>query len=253
MKSKNTSLNSEKNTNNMNQHIRINKYLSNAGLCSRREADQHIKMGLVEVNGKIITELGFKVKASDEVKYDGTRIKTKPFLYILINKPKGFIATFQGDKIDKPVQDLISTKTNPGLIPVDDMGRPMTGLLILTNDGELRKRLNKSKSTKMVYKVVLNENVTRQTINKLKTGQMVYNKLLKIKDISHIKGKPKNEVGLEVNSIGTSELVKLFSICGLRVVLIDRVIYGSLTKKDLPRGKWRNLSSKEVGFLKMMS
>ena len=142
----------------MDQNIRINKFLSNAGLCSRREADQYIKMGLVEVNGKIITELGFKVKASDEVKYDGTRIKTKPFLYILINKPKGFIATFQGDKIDKPVQDLISSKTNPGLIPVDDMGRPMTGLLILTNDGELRKRLNKSKSTKMVYKAVLNEN-----------------------------------------------------------------------------------------------
>ena len=166
MKSKNTSINSEKNTNNMNQRIRINKYLSNAGLCSRREADQYIKMGLVEVNGKIITELGFKVKASDEVKYDGTRFKTKPFLYVLINKPKGFIATFQGDKIDKPVQDLISSKTNPGLIPVDDMGRPMTGLLILTNDSELRKRLNKSKSTKMVYKAVLNENVTKRIINK---------------------------------------------------------------------------------------
>ena len=253
MKSKNTSLNSEKNTNNMDQHVRINKFLSNAGLCSRREADQYVKMGLVEVNGKIITELGFKVKASDEVKYDGIRIKKKPFMYLLINKPKGFIATFQIDKIDKSVQDLVTSKPNHGLVPVDDMGRPVTGLLILTNDGELRKRLNKSKSTKMVYKVVLNENVTRQTINKLKIGQMVYNKLLKIKDIAHINGRPKNEVGLEVNSIGTSELVKLFSICGLKVVLIDRVIYGSLTKKDLPRGKWRNLSSKEVGFLKMMS
>jgi len=253
MKSKKTYLDSEKKSNMMDQNIRINKFLSNAGLCSRREADQYIKMGLVEVNGKIVTELGYKVAASDEVKYDGTQIKTKPFLYLLINKPKGFIATFQGDKIHKPVQDLISSRTNPGLIPVDDMGRPMTGLLILTNDRELRKRLNKSKSTKMVYKAVLNDNVTKQIINKLKTGQMVYNKLLKIKDISHINGKPKNEVGLEVNSIGTSELVKLFSICGLKVVLIDRVIYGSFTKKDLPRGKWRNLSSKEVGFLKMMS
>ena len=253
MKSKNISLNSEKNINNMDQHVRINKFLSNAGLCSRREADQYIKMGLVEVNGKIVTELGYKVAASDEVKYDGTRIKTKPFLYILINKPKGFIATFQIDKIDKSVQDLVTSIPNSGLVPVDEMSRPVTGLLILTNDGELRKRLIKSKSTKMVYKVVLNDNVTRQTINKLKIGQMVYNKLLKIKDISHINGRPKNEVGLEVNSIGTSELVKLFSICGLKVVLIDRVIYGSLTKKDLPRGKWRNLSSKEVGFLKMMS
>ena len=253
MKSKNTSLNSEKKSNIMDQHVRINKFLSNAGVCSRREADQYVKMGLVEVNGKIITELGFKVKASDEVKYDGIRIKKKPFMYLLINKPKGFIATFQIDKIDKSVQDLVTSKPNHGLAPVDDMGRPVTGLLILTNDGELRKRLNKSKSTKMVYKVVLNENVTMQTINKLKIGQMVYNKLLKIKDISHINGKPKNEVGLEVNSIGTSELVKLFSICGLKIVLIDRVIYGSLTKKDLPRGKWRNLSSKEVGFLKMMS
>ena len=253
MKPKKISLNSEKKSNIMDQNIRINKFLSNAGLCSRREADQYIKMGLVEVNGKIITELGFKVKASDEVKYDGTRIKTKPFLYILINKPKGFIATFQGNKIDKPVQDLVSSKTNSGLIPVDDMGRPTTGLLILTNDRELRKRLNKSKSIKMVYKVIFNERVTKQIINKLKVGQMVYNKLLKIKDISHINGKPKNEVGLEVNSIGTSELVKLFSICGLKVILIDRVIYGSLTKKDLPRGKWKNLSSKEIGFLKMMS
>ena len=253
MKSKDTSLNSERYTNNMDQHVRINKFLSNAGLCSRREADQYVKMGLVEVNGKIITELGFKVKASDEVKYDGIRIKKKPFMYLLINKPKGFIATFQIDKIDKSVQDLVTSKPNSGLVPVDEMSRPVTGLLILTNDGELRKRLNKSKSTKMVYKVVLNENVTKQTINKLKIGQTVYNRLLKIKDISHINGRPKNEVGLEVNSIGTSELVKLFSICGLKVVLIDRVIYGSLTKKDLPRGKWRNLSSKEVGFLKMMS
>ena len=237
----------------MDQHVRINKFLSNAGLCSRREADQYVKMGLVEVNGKIVTELGYKVAASDEVKYDGTRIKTKPFLYLLINKPKGFIATFQIDKIDKSVQDLVTSKPNSGLVPVDEMSRPVTGLLILTNDGELRKRLIKSKSTKMVYKVVLNDNVTRQTINKLKIGQMVYNKLFKIKDISHINGRPKNEVGLDVNSIGTSELVKLFSICGLKVVLIDRVVYGSLTKKDLPRGKWRSLSSKEVGFLKMMS
>ena len=128
---------------------RLNKFLSNAGLCSRREADEFIKMGLVHVNGKIVTEMGYQVKSNDEVKYDGSRVQQSPPMYILLNKPKGFVATSQGGKINKSVQDLIRSGINTKVPPIGDMGRPMTGLLLFTNDESLRKKLNNSNSIPM--------------------------------------------------------------------------------------------------------
>ena len=231
---------------------RLNKFLSNAGLCSRREADEFIKMGLVHVNGKIVIEMGYQVKSNDEVKYDGSRVQQSPPVYILLNKPKGFVATSQGGKINKSVQDLIRSGIKTKVPPIGDMGRPMTGLLLFTNDESLRKKLNNSYSIPMIYQVALDQNITKETMNKLKEGQIVFDKLQKVNVISHIQGKSKKEVGIEVHSLSPAIIVKLFDKVGVKVIQMDRVIYGGLSKKDLPRGNWRKLSAKEIGFMKMI-
>ena len=235
-----------------NDTVRLNKFLSNAGLCSRREADEHIAMGLVHVNGKIMTEMGYQVKPNDEVKFDGSRIQKTPPVYLLLNKPKGFLATSQSGVTSKSVQELISSAVKTKIPPIGEMGRPMTGLLFFTNDEELRKKLNKSISIPMVYKVVLDKNVTSEMMKQLKQGQIVFEKTYKITAISHVDGKTKKEVGIEVHSISPSIIVKIFAAVGLNVILIDRVVFGGLTKKELPRGNYRRLNSKEVGFLKML-
>ena len=232
--------------------VRLNKYLSNAGICSRREADENIKMGLVHVNGKVVTEMGFQVGPTDEVKFDGSRIQKTAPVYLLLNKPKGFVATAQGGIIKKSVQELIRSAVKIKIPPIGDMGRPMTGLLFFTNDEGLRKKLSQSPSIPMVYQVILDKNVTSEMIQQLKKGQVVFDKEAKIYAISHLDGKSKNEVGIEVRSLSPAALVKLFEAVGLKVIQMDRVTFGGLTKKDLPRGNWRKLNTKEVGFLKML-
>ncbi|MDA8948971.1 S4 domain-containing protein [Flavobacteriaceae bacterium] len=232
--------------------VRLNKYLSNAGICSRREADENIKMGLVHVNGKVVTEMGFQVGPTDEVKFDGSRIQKIAPVYLLLNKPKGFVATAQGGIIKKSVQELIRSAVKIKIPPIGDMGRPMTGLLFFTNDEGLRKKLSQSPSIPMVYQVILDKNVTSEMIQQLKKGQVVFDKEAKINAISHLDGKSKNEVGIEVHSLSPAALVKLFEAVGLKVIQMDRVTFGGLTKKDLPRGNWRKLNTKEVGFLKML-
>lgn len=232
--------------------IRLNKFLSNAGICSRREADENIKMGLVHVNGKVVTEMGFQVAATDEVKFDGARIQKTAPVYILLNKPKGFVATAQGGIIKKSVQELIRTAAKTKIPPIGDMGRPMTGLLFFTNDEPLRKKLGQSSSIPMVYQIILDKNVTAEMMKQLKKGQLIFDKEAKINNISHLDGKSKNEVGIEVHSLSPAALVKLFEAVGLKVIQMDRVTFGGMTKKDLPRGNWRKLSAKEVGFLKML-
>ena len=233
--------------------IRLNKFLANAGLGSRREADNFIKMGLVQINGKVITEMGHQVKPNDNVKYDGSIVKNSSIDYLLINKPKGFIATSKNKKINKPIQDLISSSIYSNVIPVGDMGRPMTGLLILTNDEKIRIRIKNSKKIHMVYHVKLEKNISNEIMSKLKKDQLLFDKIQKINSISHIPGKSKKEVGVEVHSISPLILTKLFEASGSKVIQMDRVVFGGLTKKDLPRGKWRRLTSKEIGFMKMMS
>ena len=234
------------------ESIRLNKYLSNAGICSRREADENIKMGLVHVNGKVVTQMGFKVLTGDEVKFDGYRIQKMAPLYVLLNKPKGFVSTAQGGVVKKSVQELIQSVAKIKIPPVGDMGRPMTGLLLFTNDEDLRKKLSRSASIPMVYQVILNKNITPEIVKQLKKGHIVFDKEAKINNISHLEGKSKNEVGIEVHSLSPAALTKLFDSLGLKVIQMDRATFGGLTKKDLPRGNWRKLSLKEVGFLKML-
>ena len=253
MKSKHSSTISNSRSLANDKTVRLNKFLSNAGICSRREADELIKMGLVQINGQIITEMGFKVKYNDEVKYDGSRIQQSPPEYLLLNKPKGFVATARGAKIKKSVQELISLGVKTKIPPIGDMGRPITGLLFFTSDEILRKKLNNSTSIPMIYQVTLDQNITNDMMKKLKEGQMIYEKMHKVNTISHVDGKSKKEVGVEVHSISPAILQKLFASIGLKVIQMDRVVYGGLNKKDLPRGNWRKLSSKEIGFMKMFS
>ena len=253
MKSKNPKPSPKFQNNKEEKTIRLNKFLSNGGLCSRREADDFIKMGLVQINGKIITEMGYQVKPTDEVKYDGSRVQHAPTTFLLLNKPKGFVATSQGGKINKSVQELIRSGVKSKVPPVGDMGRPMTGLLLFTNDEDLRKKLNNSKGIPMVYQVTLDQVINPEMMKKLKEGQMVFDKIQKVNVISYIQGKSKKEVGVEVHSLSPAILSKLFAAVGAKVLNMDRVVYAGLTKKDLPRGNWRKLSAKEIGFLKMIS
>tara|TARA_X000000950_G_scaffold7186_1_gene7836 strand:- start:269 stop:1036 length:768 start_codon:yes stop_codon:yes gene_type:complete len=234
--------------------IRLNKFLSNAGICSRREADQFIAMGLVTVNGKAVTEMGFQVQSDDQVRYDDQLVKGSPPVYILLNKPKGFVATKQGGNIKKSVQELIRTAHSEKVPPIGDMGRPVTGLLFLTNDEKLRKRLSQSQSkVEMIYHITLEKNISVADFEKLRKGISLQNKLYTVKKIDYVIGKSKREIGVEVEHITPAALNKLFEKIDHKVLLMDRVIYAGLTKKDLPRGRWRKLTEKEVQFLHVKS
>ena len=233
--------------------IRLNKYISNAGICSRREADDLIKMGMVQVNGQVVTQMGFKVQPKDEVRYDGQRLNPQKQVYVLLNKPKGFVATSQGGKIKRSVQELIQTAAPFAVPPLGDMGRPVTGLLLFTNDQDLRKKISQSaKGLRMLYHVVLDKSYQLASEEKLLREQTVFDRNIKLNQIKPIQGGKKNEIGVEAYQVSPSMLIKLFENNGYTIQNLDRVMLGGLTKKDLPRGRWRTLTDKEVNFLRML-
>ncbi|MDG2371462.1 MAG: S4 domain-containing protein [Flavobacteriaceae bacterium] len=233
--------------------IRLNKFISNAGVCSRREADQLIKLGMVNVNGKIITEMGHKILPTDKVKYDGQTIKAKKPSYILLNKPKGFLGMSSGKTAKKTVQDLVNIPGSQKLTSIGDMGRTVTGLLILTDDLSLRKKIIQSKKgVRMIYKIVLDNNITKSDIDIAKKPHRIFDKEIQLKDVSHVAEATKKDIGVECFNIPPSVIIKLFKKINYTVEQLDRVVYGSLSKKELPRGKWRELTSKELNFLQML-
>lgn len=232
--------------------VRLNKFLSNAGVCSRREADVLIEMGMVQVNGKVVTEMGVKVGPNDEVKYDGQRLSGLAKVYILLNKPKGFIATRQGGAHKKSVQELIRSAGIGSIPPMTELGRPMTGLVLLTNDTTLQKRLLNSPKKPMIYRLVLDKNITPQDLANLAENPQLYQKTLSIKAMSHVQGGTRREVGVEAQSVQPRELLQLFKTQGYTVEQLDCVLWGGLTKKDLARGQWRYLTTKEVERLHMI-
>lgn len=236
-----------------NKGTRLNKHLSNAGICSRREADGLIAMGMVQVNGKVITEMGFKVQAKDDVRYDGQRISGQKPVYVLLNKPKGFVATSQGGGVKKSVQELIQTAAPFRIPPIGDMGRPMTGLLFFTNDDRLRSKINQSKKgIAMLYQVVLDRVISHKDLLKLKAPQEVFGQAVALEKIAYVQGGTKRELGIEGIGIHPSALVKIFSQHNYKVQQLDRVLWAGLTKKDLPRGRWRHLNEQEVNRLRML-
>lgn len=237
---------------NPQEGVRLNKFLSNAGVCSRREADVLIEMGMVQVNGKVVTEMGFRVNPKDEVRYDGQRLSGQAKVYILMNKPKGFIATRQGGTHKKSVQELFRSAGVGKIPPLIELGRPMTGLVLLTNDQNLQKRLQNSAKNPAVYRLVLDKNIPVPELKNLAENPVFHQKKLPIKAMSHIQGGTKREIGLEVWSVGPREIMQLFRSKGYTVEQLDCVLWGGLTKKDLARGQWRYLSSKEVERLHMI-
>ena len=233
--------------------IRLNKFIAHAGICSRREADMHIKIGSVKVNNKVMTEMGYKVKPTDEVQFDGQRLKAEKPTYVLLNKPKGFIATTRDEKGRKTVMDLVANATKARIVPVGRLDRPTTGLLLFTNDGDLAKKLtHPSTGVKKLYHVVLDKNVSGQHLQNIKEGITLDDGGIKADEVSYVQGASKREVGIALHS-GRNRIVRrIFEYLGYEVITLDRVLFAGLTKKDLPRGHWRHLSQSEVQQLKML-
>ena len=233
--------------------IRLNKFIAHAGICSRREADMHIKIGSVKVNNKVMTEMGYKVKPTDEVQFDGQRLKAEKPTYVLLNKPKGFLATTRDEKGRKTVMDLVANATKARIVPVGRLDRPTTGLLLFTNDGDLAKKLtHPSTGVKKLYHVVLDKNVNGQHLQNIKEGITLDDGSIKADEVSYVQGASKREVGIALHS-GRNRIVRrIFEHLGYEVITLDRVLFAGLTKKDLPRGHWRHLSQTEVQQLKML-
>ena len=234
--------------------IRLNKYIANAGICARRQADQYIAAGNVEVNGKPMTELGYRVQPTDVVKFDGKNISAEKKEYILLNKPKGFITTTQDEKGRKTVMDLVAGAAQGNIKPVGRLDRLTTGLLLLTNDGELMKKLtHPSHGVRKIYHVVLDKKLALSDFHKIQEGLTLEDGFIQVDDISFVEGSPHNELGVKIHS-GRNRIVRrIFQSLGYVVEKLDRVVFAGLTKKDLPRGHWRPLTQQEVINLKNLN
>lgn len=231
--------------------IRLNKYIANSGVCSRRDADIYIAAGNVTVNGKTVTEMGYRVKPTDEVKFDGRRLNMEKPEYILLNKPKGFYTTGSMEKGSKTVMDLVANATKSKIVPVGKLDRQASGLLLFTNDGTLEKQLAKPKNgIRQIYHVGLTKPLDFEDMQKIREGVTLEDGKVKVQEISYIENKPKSEIGLETNSVKQHVVQRLFKSLGYEVEKLDRVVFGGLTKKDLPRGNWRVLNKQEVINLK---
>ncbi len=233
--------------------MRLNKYLAHAGIASRREADELIKIGAVSVNGDIVTEMGYKVKPGDKVQFNGETIKPEKKVYVLLNKPKNFITTTEDDKGRKTVMELVEKSAPVRIYPVGRLDRNTTGVLLFTNDGDLAKKLTHPKhQVEKIYHVKLDKNLKPSDMEKIKDGLKLDDGFIQVDDISFIKGTPHNEVGIKIHS-GRNRIVRrIFEHLGYDVIKLDRVLFAGLTKKDLKRGHWRHLTKKEVDFLKML-
>ncbi|TKD61012.1 pseudouridine synthase [Flavobacterium sp. ASW18X] len=242
-----------KKTNSNPDLIRLNKYIANAGICSRREADTFIAAGNVTVNGKPVTELGYKVKKTDDVRFDGRRLNPEKKEYVLLNKPKNFITTTNDERGRRTVMELISSASNNRLYPVGRLDRNTTGLLLFTNDGELAKKLTHPKhNVRKIYHVHLDKALTMRDLQQIMEGLTLEDGPITVDEVSYVQGATKNEVGIEIHS-GKNRIVRrIFEHLGYTVVKLDRVVFAGLTKKDLPRGHWRFLTEQEVINLGMI-
>lgn len=233
--------------------IRLNKYIANSGICSRREADELITQGLVEVNGKVVTEMGYQVEKTDRVVFDGQNITPEKPVYVLLNKPKGYISTTKDDKARKTVMDLVANASPYRVFPVGRLDRSTTGVILLTNDGHMTKKLtHPSFDAKKIYHVTLDKKLTGEDLRLIAEGIRLDEGVAVVDQISYIEGKPKNEIGIEIH-IGWNRVIRrIFQRLGYEVEALDRVMFAGLTKKNIKRGHWRILTELEVNNLKML-
>ncbi|WP_282123670.1 pseudouridine synthase [Algibacter mikhailovii] len=232
--------------------IRLNKFIANSGICSRREADEHIAIGLVTVNGKVITEMGYKVKLTDEVRYDGASIRPEQKAYVLLNKPKGFATTTSEGK-GRTVMDLVANATSSRIKPIGRLGRNSKGLLLFTNDDSVSNKFTNSKNgVPRLFHIELDKNLKLEDLKKIQGGFKVEGKLIEVEEISYIDGASKKEIGLKIKNTGNTIIRTIFEYFKYDILSLDCVAIGHLTKKDIPRGHWKHLTEQELNTLKML-
>ena len=232
--------------------IRLNKYLANAGVCSRREADEFIQAGVVKVNGEIVTELGTKVKRSDEVHFHDQLVSIEKKVYILLNKPKDYVTTSDDPQNRKTVMDLVKGACRERIYPVGRLDRNTTGVLLLTNDGELATKLtHPGFMKKKIYHVYLDKNVTAADMKQIADGIELEDGEIHADAIEYASETDRKQVGIEIHS-GRNRIVRrIFEHLGYKVIRLDRVYFAGLTKKNVRRGDWRFLTEQEVNMLRM--
>lgn len=232
--------------------IRLNRYISNAGICSRREADKLIAAGLVSVNGETVTQMGTKVSPGDVVKYNNETLKRERNVYVLLNKPKDFITTSDDPDNRRTVMQLVKEACCERLYPVGRLDRNTTGLLLMTNDGELTRKLtHPSSNISKIYHVELDRKISPVDMDKIAGGIELEDGIANVDEIAYDHPTDKSQVGIRLHSGRNRVVRRIFEALGYEVRKLDRVIFAGLTKKDLPRGHWRFLTDKEVSFLKM--
>jgi len=229
---------------------RLNKFVAKSGICSRREADTFIASGLVTVNNKVVNTMGYIVHPGDEVKFDGRKIQQDPPAYILLNKPKSVASTTSESK-GLTVMDLIANATKARISPVGRLGRNATGLFLFTNDDRLMQKLHK-KGLPRLFHVELDQNLKNEDLIKIKEGIKMEGRSLEVDEISYVANAAKKEVGLRIKNMGSSVIRELFDYLGYKVVRIDCVALAHLTKKDLPRGRYRHLIDHEISLFSML-
>lgn len=232
--------------------MRLNRFIANAGVCSRREADKYIAAGLVTVNGTVVSELGVKVKMNDEVRFDGKKLNAEKKVYLVLNKPKDFVTTTDDPHAEQTVMDLVKDACPERIYPVGRLDKSTTGVLLFTNDGELSDRLtHPSHNVKKIYQVTLNKPLTKNDMIRIAEGIELEDGPIAADAISYIDTTNKSEVGIEIHSGRNRVVRRLFEHLDYKVKKLDRVYFAGLTKKNISRGKWRFLSHKEVQYLKM--
>ena len=237
-----------------NEPIRLNKFLANAGVCSRREADEFITAGVVSVNGEVVTELGTKIKRGDEVKFHDQTVSIERKIYVLLNKPKDTVTTSDDPQARRTVMDLVKGACDERIYPVGRLDRNTTGVLLLTNDGDLASKLTHPKYLKKkIYHVHLDKNLTKADMEQIAAGIQLDDGEIHAAAISYTDDFKKDDVGIEIHS-GKNRIVRrIFESLGYKVMKLDRVYFAGLTKKGLRRGEWRYLTEQEVNFLRMGS
>lgn len=234
------------------EDIRLNKYLSNSGVCSRREADVLIETGVVSVNGTIITELGYKVKPGDVVRYDGETISPDTKRYVLLNKPKDYSTRMDDTMGRKNAFLLVEKACKEMIIPIDKMDRNHTGLILYTNDVDLMKKLvHPGLNLTQIFQISLNKPMSQEHLEAMVAGVRFGEDILRVSDAQHVHGKPPKEIGVEIKKGRFRVVERMLEKLGYEIITTDRVQYGALTKKDLPRGFFRHLTEQEIAYLRM--
>jgi len=233
--------------------IRLNKFIASGGICSRREADKFIEAGVVTVNGVGITKMGYRVSPTDEVKFNGQRLKSETPRYVLLNKPKNYSGRIDSGSSTISVMQLVKQACKERIYPVDKLNKSETGLLLFTNDTDLAKKLGGfKKNIKEIYQITLDKNLSQTHLENIREGIFMNGRTIKLDSISYINGKDKNEIGIENSNGGTKLVKQLFEKLEYQTVKLDRVFLGGLTKKDLPRKHFRHLTQDEINILRRL-